>query len=174
MKTEVISTARREDAGTTIGAELIQNGELVAFPTETVYGLGANGLDGEAVNRIFEAKGRPNDNPLILHIAKKSDVKDLWAHVPKIANTLMDTKNGSIKSRYGVMAFDIKDLEKYKGYIDYTQYQRDLDENFWNWGRTDLIRTFLGDTKTRRAKGIKTPKSLSEVSKLLYPWTEVI
>ena len=91
MKTEVISTARREDAGTTIGAELIQNGELVAFPTETVYGLGANGLDGEAVNRIFEAKGRPNDNPLILHIAKKSDVKDLWAHVPKIANTLMDT-----------------------------------------------------------------------------------
>ena len=91
MKTEVISTVKREDAGTTIGAELIQNGELVAFPTETVYGLGANGLDGEAVNRIFEAKGRPNDNPLILHIAKKSDVKDLWAHVPKIANTLMDT-----------------------------------------------------------------------------------
>ena len=91
MKTEVISTVRREDAGTTVGAELIQNGELVAFPTETVYGLGANGLDGEAVNRIFEAKGRPNDNPLILHIAKKSDVKDLWAHVPKIANTLMDT-----------------------------------------------------------------------------------
>ena len=91
MKTEVISTVKREDAGTTIGAELIQNGELVAFPTETVYGLGANGFDGEAVNRIFEAKGRPNDNPLILHIAKKSDVKDLWAHVPKIANTLMDT-----------------------------------------------------------------------------------
>lgn len=91
MKTEVISTIKREDAGTTVGAELIQNGELVAFPTETVYGLGANGLDGEAVNRIFEAKGRPNDNPLILHIAKKSDVKDLWAHVPKLANTLMDT-----------------------------------------------------------------------------------
>ncbi len=91
MKTEVISTVRMEDAGTTQGAELIKNGGLVAFPTETVYGLGANGLDGEAVNRIFEAKGRPNDNPLILHIAKKSDVKDLWAHVPKLANTLMDT-----------------------------------------------------------------------------------
>lgn len=45
---------------------------LVAFPTETVYGLGANGLDGEAVNKIFEAKGRPNDNPLILHIAKRA------------------------------------------------------------------------------------------------------
>jgi hypothetical protein len=92
----------------------------------------------------------------------------------QFTNTLMDTKNGSIKSRYGVMAFDIKDLEKYKDYIDYTQYQRDLDENFWNWGRNDLIRTFLGDTKTRRAKGIKTPKTLSELSKILYPWTEVI
>ena len=91
MKTEVIVTIRQEDAGTTLGAELIQNGELVAFPTETVYGLGANGMDGEAVNRIFEAKGRPNDNPLILHVAKKSDVKLLWAHVPKLANTLMDT-----------------------------------------------------------------------------------
>ncbi len=91
MKTEVINTVRREEAGTTLGAELIQNGELVAFPTETVYGLGANGMDGEAVNRIFEAKGRPNDNPLILHVAKKSDVKQLWAHVPKLANVLMDT-----------------------------------------------------------------------------------
>jgi len=91
MKTEVISTVRREEAGTQMGAELIQNGELVAFPTETVYGLGANGMDGEAVNRIFEAKGRPNDNPLILHVAKKSDVKFLWAHVPKLANVLMDT-----------------------------------------------------------------------------------
>lgn len=91
----------------------------------------------------------------------------------QFSNTLMDTRNGSIKSRYGVFAFDIKDLAKYKDKIDYTQYQRDLDENFWLWGRKDLITTFLGDTKTRRAKGIKTPKSLSELSKLLYPWTEV-
>lgn len=92
----------------------------------------------------------------------------------QFTNTLMDTRNGSIKSRYGVFAFDIKDLEKYKDKIDYTQYQRDLDENFWLWDRKDLITTFLGDTKTRRAKGIKTPKSLSELSKLLYPWTEVL
>lgn len=91
MKTEVISTIRMQDAGTTLGAELIQSGGIVAFPTETVYGLGANGLDGEAVNRIFEAKGRPNDNPLILHVAKKSDVTKLWAHVPKLAKSLMDT-----------------------------------------------------------------------------------
>ena len=92
----------------------------------------------------------------------------------QFSNTLMDTRNGSIKSRYGVYAFDINDLEKYKDHIDYSQYQRDLDENFWLWDRKDLITTFLGDSKTRRAKGIKTPKTLSELSKMLYPWTEVI
>lgn len=89
--TQIISTIAQAEAGTNLGAELIKKGELVAFPTETVYGLGANGLDSDAVEKIFIAKGRPNDNPLILHIAKKSDVKKLWLHVPKIANILMDT-----------------------------------------------------------------------------------
>jgi L-threonylcarbamoyladenylate synthase len=91
MKTEVINTAFQPEAGTRLGAELIKKGELVAFPTETVYGLGANGLNGEAVIKIFEAKGRPADNPLILHVSKKSEVKPLWAHVPKLAPVLMDT-----------------------------------------------------------------------------------
>ena len=91
MKTQVISAVTNPDAGTGLGAELIKNGQLVVFPTETVYGLGANGLDGGAVSRIFEAKGRPNDNPLILHVAKKSDVKRLWGHVPELAEKLMDT-----------------------------------------------------------------------------------
>ena len=50
-------------------AKIIKDGGLVAIPTETVYGLGANGLSEEAVKKIFEAKGRPQDNPLILHIA---------------------------------------------------------------------------------------------------------
>ncbi|MBR3036610.1 MAG: Sua5/YciO/YrdC/YwlC family protein, partial [Lachnospiraceae bacterium] len=49
-------------------AGLIRAGELVAFPTETVYGLGGNGLDAEASKKIYAAKGRPSDNPLILHI----------------------------------------------------------------------------------------------------------
>ena len=49
-------------------AQVITAGGLLAIPTETVYGLGSNGLDGAAVRRIFEAKGRPQDNPLILHI----------------------------------------------------------------------------------------------------------
>lgn len=51
------------------GAEIIKSGGLVAFPTETVYGLGANALDAEAVRRIYETKGRPSDNPLILHVS---------------------------------------------------------------------------------------------------------
>lgn len=50
-------------------AEIIKTGGLVAFPTETVYGLGANALDPTAVAKIFDAKGRPQDNPLILHVS---------------------------------------------------------------------------------------------------------
>lgn len=57
------------DAAIAEAAQRIRSGELVAFPTETVYGLGADGLNAEAVSRIFEAKGRPGDNPLILHIS---------------------------------------------------------------------------------------------------------
>ncbi len=58
-------------------ARLIREGQLVAFPTETVYGLGANGLDGRAVAKIFAAKGRPQDNPLILHIYSNKDLEKL-------------------------------------------------------------------------------------------------
>lgn len=57
--------------------EILRQGGLVAFPTETVYGLGANALDGEAVGKIFKAKGRPSDNPLIVHIANNSDIYNL-------------------------------------------------------------------------------------------------
>lgn len=90
MKTQVLSCRKQPENGTAYGAELIKKGELVAFPTETVYGLGANGLNAEAVNKIFEAKGRPNDNPLILHVSNKNEVKPLWEHVPKLAAVLMD------------------------------------------------------------------------------------
>ena len=55
--------------------EIIKKGGIVAFPTETVYGLGANAMDGKAVKQIFEVKGRPQDNPLIVHIANKKDVE---------------------------------------------------------------------------------------------------
>lgn len=58
-------------------AEILAKGGLVAFPTETVYGLGANAMDPSAVAKIFEAKGRPGDNPLIVHIARASNIGEL-------------------------------------------------------------------------------------------------
>ena len=63
MKTEALTALDVQRA-----AQLLRDGGLVGIPTETVYGLGANGLNPEAVARIFQAKGRPQDNPLILHI----------------------------------------------------------------------------------------------------------
>ena len=71
-------------------SEIIKNGGLVAFPTETVYGLGANGLDKDAVKKIFIAKGRPNDNPLILHISDISQVNPLVKEISPCAKILMD------------------------------------------------------------------------------------
>ena len=68
-----------------IAANLIKNGDLVAIPTETVYGLGANGLDETAVAKIFEAKGRPQDNPLILHVADAGDIERFCHSIPETA-----------------------------------------------------------------------------------------
>lgn len=62
--------------------EILRNGGLVAFPTETVYGLGANALDEEAAKKIYAAKGRPSDNPLIVHIANKADVQQIAVQIP--------------------------------------------------------------------------------------------
>ena len=71
-----------------IAAELIRQGELVAIPTETVYGLGADGLNERAVAKIFEAKGRPQDNPLILHIWDASQMEQFCHDIPMAAYDL--------------------------------------------------------------------------------------
>jgi L-threonylcarbamoyladenylate synthase len=71
-------------------AELIRKGGLVAFPTETVYGLGANATDANAVQRIFEAKGRPTDNPLIVHVASRDAVLDIVTSLPPAAERLIE------------------------------------------------------------------------------------
>ncbi len=63
-------------------AKILQEGGLVAFPTETVYGLGANALDAMAARKIYEAKGRPSDNPLIVHISEISDMEVLAREIP--------------------------------------------------------------------------------------------
>ena len=68
---------------------IIRDGGLVAFPTETVYGLGGNALDPGASRKIYAAKGRPSDNPLILHISEEKELYPLVSEVPEIARRLM-------------------------------------------------------------------------------------
>ncbi|WP_059104145.1 L-threonylcarbamoyladenylate synthase [Shouchella shacheensis] len=82
----------REECSTSIeeAALWIKGGELVAFPTETVYGLGANALSQEAVAKIFLAKGRPSDNPLIVHISRLEQLEGLVIDVSEDARKLMD------------------------------------------------------------------------------------
>lgn len=70
--------------------DILNSGGIVAFPTETVYGLGAIATNEQAVKRIFEAKGRPSDNPLIVHIGNQSDVEKYATDIPEIAAVLMD------------------------------------------------------------------------------------
>lgn len=92
MKTKMISIRRDalEDGGLLEAAAILKRGGVVAFPTETVYGLGANALDGQAASKIYAAKGRPSDNPLIVHIAKASDLIPLVDEIPETGRALME------------------------------------------------------------------------------------
>ena len=92
METMVYKTDTEPELRQAVKAagELLQEGKLVAIPTETVYGLAANALDPQAVNAIFKAKGRPNDNPLIVHIADLSALPDVVSVVPEKARVLME------------------------------------------------------------------------------------
>ena len=74
MDTKILTTSKEDIR---IAAEIIRAGGLVAFPTETVYGLGADALNADAVSRVYKAKGRPSDNPMIVHISHKTDMKKL-------------------------------------------------------------------------------------------------
>ena len=92
MKTEYVDLRDGKDVkeGLYKAAEIIKTGGLVAFPTETVYGLGANGLDENAVPKIYEAKGRPSDNPLILHISEFDEIENIVKEIPDVAFVLAD------------------------------------------------------------------------------------
>lgn len=79
-----------EDPMFDMAAQALKTGELVAFPTETVYGLGANALDSKAVEKIYKVKGRPSDNPLIVHISDISQINDLVLEVSDKARKLID------------------------------------------------------------------------------------
>lgn len=96
MKTKVWLVDNAGDLSTsfphiTDAASFLQNNEVVAFPTETVYGLGGNATSTEAVEKIFNAKGRPGDNPLIVHISNRLQLEKLVTEVPTVAEKLMDS-----------------------------------------------------------------------------------
>lgn len=92
METKVlrVDAAHPEDEVIALAAEVIRGGGIVAFPTETVYGLGADATNGEAVAKVFAAKGRPSDNPLIVHVADMDQVHQVAREVPPVARKLME------------------------------------------------------------------------------------
>lgn len=83
METVVINITTEYKKALEESSKLLKNGEVVGIPTETVYGLAANALDEDAVKKIFIAKGRPSDNPLIVHIAKFEDLEPLVEEIPE-------------------------------------------------------------------------------------------
>lgn len=93
MKTKLIKiedTGHIKEEELTEAAQIIRDGGLVAFPTETVYGLGANALDEQAAKKIYEAKGRPSDNPLIAHVSSEQELNPLVKGIPEAAKKLME------------------------------------------------------------------------------------
>lgn len=87
MKTQVLPVTKESIA---LAAKLLQQGDLVALPTETVYGIAADARNGEAVHKIFEAKGRPQDNPLIVHICGMEMLHGIVSEVPERARKLAE------------------------------------------------------------------------------------
>ena len=75
MKTELIQVTEKDTDVLSRAAAILRGGGLVVFPTETVYGLGGDATDAEAARKIYAAKGRPSDNPLIVHIASPEDAE---------------------------------------------------------------------------------------------------
>ena len=92
MNTKIIQINRENftDAELAEAAEILRNGGLVAIPTETVYGLGANALDESASKKIYEAKGRPSDNPLIAHISCMDELSALVSEIPEAGRKLAE------------------------------------------------------------------------------------
>lgn len=89
METELIKVNSLTDEALKRASKFIKNGGLVAFPTETVYGLGGDGLNSQAAGRIYQAKGRPSDNPLILHINEQKMLERLVSNITPMAKKIM-------------------------------------------------------------------------------------
>src|SRR5699024_12379775 len=92
MKTKIFTmNGQNDEAYIKEAAALLRAGEVVAFPTETVYGLGADATNKAAIAKIFQAKGRPSDNPLIVHVATKGQLNELVQVYPSYVDTLITT-----------------------------------------------------------------------------------
>lgn len=89
MKTLIIE--KTDGKSLSAAGEIIKKGGIVAFPTETVYGLGANAYDAAAIKKIYKAKGRPSDNPLIVHLASAEDVGKVAREIPDNAKKLIES-----------------------------------------------------------------------------------
>lgn len=91
MKTKIIkvNSLKPEKARIEEAAKIIKNGDLVAFPTETVYGLGADAFNQKAIKKIFKVKKRPLDNPIIVHLGNKNDLYKLVKEIPSLAKKLI-------------------------------------------------------------------------------------
>ena len=90
MITKIVKVDKEhpDEAAIKEAGEILKNGGLVAFPTETVYGLGGDGLNARSSEKIYQAKGRPSDNPLIIHIAQLEDLDKIAEDVPDGAKKL--------------------------------------------------------------------------------------
>ncbi|MDO4458666.1 MAG: L-threonylcarbamoyladenylate synthase, partial [Clostridia bacterium] len=88
MNTKILDPLKKEDID--FAGETLKNGGLICIPTETVYGLAADALNPEAVSEIYVVKGRPSDNPLIVHIADFDDIYPLVRYVPEKAKALAE------------------------------------------------------------------------------------
>lgn len=87
MKTQILPI---DESSLKLAKSILTDGGVLAFPTETVYGLAANAFDGAAVNKVFAIKGRPNDNPLIVHVHRDYDISELVTDIPDYAKLLAD------------------------------------------------------------------------------------
>ena len=85
-----ITNTTKDDAKIEKAGQIIRNGGLVAFPTETVYGLGGDALNAQSSQKIYAAKGRPSDNPLIVHICRLDDIYDIVSEFPESAQKLAE------------------------------------------------------------------------------------
>lgn len=92
FRTEIVKLDEKRPNENIIGyaSKLIRSGEIVAFPTETVYGLGGNALDPSSISKIFEIKGRPPDNPLIVHVSDMKMLETLVIQIPKKAHRIIE------------------------------------------------------------------------------------